>query len=364
MESKTLIEEQSPLCPIVAFVEESNQCVYFYLMEHPDSEARRFRTVWVRNYGEAPDDISSVEDMRSGLPPRLPASFCAHPDGAEKLSPEKLEIVWFEEGDAAALLYEEDVLAVIPGWGGNDEYPGYARDCIGMAPYGMPLGDPSENVLFKRVEQARQFWQSWDEESWPQLQASLLQAIENSLGKHTKYYAIDGGSWPPRAMITIEQGDITYVVTVGVSLVPQPVVEQYTEEPEKHRRIELALALPTVLLQQNEQGILQYISGLPNIPWQQITWIGHGHTINSDQFSGDEEFTAILLVQSPEHAPHIPFASYRGDDISLLWMVPITEAEHEYAMQNSSMKLLQKAKETTADSLWLFDGQAKFSLSR
>ncbi|MCI1695688.1 suppressor of fused domain protein [Aneurinibacillus aneurinilyticus] len=363
MESNILIEEQSPLCPIIAFVEESNHCVYFYLMEHPDSEERRFRTVWVRNYGEALDDISSVEDMRSGLPPRLPAPFCAHPDGAQKLEPEKLEIVWFEEGDAAALLYEEDILAIIPGWGGNDEYPGYARDCIEMTPYGMPLGTPSENVLFKRVEQARQFWRSWDEESWPQLQASLLQATENKLGKHKKYYAIDGGSWPPKAIVMMEQGDITYVVTLGVSLVPQPVVEQYTEEPEKHRRIELALALPTVLLQKNEQGILRYISGLTNIPWEQITWIGHGHTVDTDQFLGnDEEFAAIMLVQSPERAPDIPFVPYRGDDISLLWIVPITGAEHEYIMQYSSMELMQKVKKTAVNSLWLFDGQAKFAL--
>ncbi|MFT9847010.1 suppressor of fused domain protein [Aneurinibacillus sp. REN35] len=361
MEPTVLIEESSPLCPMVAFVEESNQCVYFYLMEHA-AEERSLRAVWVCNYGKAPAEIST-EDMERGLPPRLPASLCAHPEGADALDPDKLRIIWFEEGDAAALLYEEEILAIIPGWGGNREYPGYARDCIDFSPYAMPLGSPAENRLFDRVERARQFFQSWDEESWPRLQESLLTAIEGRLGSHDRYYAIDGGDWPPKAMVTMEQDDITYAVTLGVSAVPQPLVEQYTEEPELWRRIELALSLPTSVLQKNESGILEYLSGLPLIPWHQITYLGHTHTIDCDAFSVfDERFTAVMLVHAPPSAPEIPFAPYRGDRVCLLWVVPITAEEHAYAMQNGGTALLQKVKPEAADTLWLCNGKVKFDV--
>ncbi|WP_338753663.1 suppressor of fused domain protein [Bacillus sp. FJAT-52991] len=361
MEKIILFEEQSPLCPITAMVEEANQCVYFYLIEERGEE-QNIRAVWVRNYGKAPEQLC-VEDMREGLPPLLPVAFCAHPNGAEKLDPEKIELIWFEEGDGAALLYEQEVLAIIPGWGGTEQSPGYARDCTDIYHYAIPLGDPAENVLFERMERARDYWNSWDEDSWPSFQTSQLQAIESKLGKHTKYYAIDGGYWPPKAIITFEQEKLTYVVTLGTSLLSQPQVELYFEEPEKYRRFELALAIPTALLKQNEQGILQYISAQTNAPWNFITFLGHGQTIICEEFQTDEEnFPAVLLACSPKTTPQIMFESFRGDNINLLWMIPLTEKEYHYAMEHGSELLLEQIKVEEKETWWMFDGCPKFNI--
>ncbi|PAQ13919.1 Suppressor of fused protein (SUFU) [Bacillaceae bacterium SAOS 7] len=361
MEKAILLEEQSPLCPITALVEEENECVYFYLIEDRGEE-QNIRAVWVRNYSKAPEQLQ-VEDMREGLPPLLPASFCAHPNGAEKLDPEKIELIWFEEGDGAALLYEKEVLAIIPGWGGTEQYPGYARDCTGMYHYALPLGDPSENVLFERMEKAQDYWNSWNENSGSHFQTSQLQAIESKLGQHTKYYAIDGGHWPPRAIVTFEKEEVTYVVTLGTSLLSQPQVELYFEEPEKYRRFELVLALPTALLKKNEQGILQYMSAQTNVPWDFITFLGHGHTMFCEEFQTEQEnFPAVLLVNSPKTAPVISLEPFRGDNINLLWMIPLAEKEHHYAMEHGSEQLLEQIKAEEQETWRLFDGCPKFAL--
>ncbi|WP_203362057.1 suppressor of fused domain protein [Bacillus sp. REN10] len=361
MEKVILLEEQSPLCPITALVEEANECVYFYLIED-QGEEQNIRAVWVRNYGEAPEQLE-VEDMREGLPPLLPASVCAHPNGAEKLDPEKVELIWFEEGDGAALLYEQEVLAVIPGWGGTEQYPGYARDCTDIYHYALPLGDPSENVLFARIEKAQDYWNSWDENSWSHFQTSQLQALESKLGKHTKYYAIDGGYWPPRALVTFEQEEITYAVTLGTSLLSQPQVELYVEEPDKYRRFELALAIPTTLLKKNEQGILQYISAQTSVPWHFITFLAHGHTLVCDEFQTDQEhFSAILLANAPKTSQKISLEPFRGDDINLLWMIPLTEKEYHYAMEHGSEQLLEQMKAEEQETWWMFNGRTKFDI--
>ncbi|MFP3390531.1 hypothetical protein [Brevibacillus sp. SIMBA_040] len=135
------------------------------------------------------------------------------PDGAPRLDPDQLSIVWFEEGDAAALLYQGEVLSVIPGWVGSapdgSSYPAYAKDCIGESSICFPLGTPETNELFARIESAQKFWASWDEDPWPAMQEQFLGAITASLGPVKKYYAIDGGHWPPKAMVTIEKENVT-----------------------------------------------------------------------------------------------------------------------------------------------------------
>ncbi|NOU56944.1 suppressor of fused domain protein [Brevibacillus borstelensis] len=356
-----LLEELSPFCPIQAFVEEYDDCVYFYLWDYPGEEYARIRSCWVRNYKKAPESLD-LEAMESGKGPMLPRALCAHPEGAERLDPDHLSIVWFEECDAAALLYKEEILSVIPGWAGPSDdgrsfYPSYARDCIGESDLCFPLGTSETNALYERVESAKQFWQSWDANPWTHLQQQYLDAITRELGPIDNYYAIDGGHWPPKAMVKIVKEEITYVVTLGVSILPQPKVEQYTETPEQLRRFELAFACETEWLAKNEKQMLQYISGQTSLPWSSLTFFARGHTIPCREIGQiHERFTSVLLAQ-PANAPAISFPDMGEDPVNLLWMIPITDEERQFAENHGSEALIQRS---AGKDLLVFNGECKF----
>src|SRR5215467_1499981 len=170
-----------------------------------------------------------------------------------------------------------------PPWSGTNGFHGYARDNIGQGPVAWELG--SDNVLLERFKQAQSYWQKWeDKEFWPSLQSSQISQLEKVFGRHTKYYAIDGGKWPPKAMVRFAWEDRTVLVTVGVALRPQPNVEMATEKPDQFRRIELGAVLPGHWLEEAVQGFGSYISGQSNLPWNKYTWLGPGHTLPCDSW--------------------------------------------------------------------------------
>ena len=91
--------------------------------------------------------------------------------------------------------------------------------------------------------------------------------------------------------------------------------------------------------------IMGYLSGQTNLPWNRHTWLGEGHTIPCDALSRarqDSAFTAVLLVRRPTGAPVIELPDFRGDPVSLLWAVPITEPERALAMDSGSAALLER----------------------
>lgn len=149
-----LYSEVSPNGNIQACVEQEDQVVFFYLHGAPETPFS-VKSCWVRNLVAAPQSLET-ERMQMGLAPLLPRNGCAHPQGAPPLSPEDLRIVWFEEGDAAALFLDSEILAIIPPWSGVEGFHGYARDCIAESPLCWPI--PTERALFERIERAEAFW--------------------------------------------------------------------------------------------------------------------------------------------------------------------------------------------------------------
>jgi hypothetical protein len=219
-------------------------------------------------------------------------------------------------------------------------------------------------VLFERIRKAKSFWDSWSDNSWGKIQESYLTIVEKSIGKYDKYYAIDGGHWPPKAMVTIEKGNLTYIMTLGVSVIPQPKVEMYYEEPKEHRRFEFGFAIETEVLNKNKNGILSYIIGQTSLPWSCLTWLGHGHTLPCDQiWPSSEEFPFILLISSnkADNLPIIDLSSHGEDTVNLLWMVPITRLEQQYAEDHGSESLIKNCSKDE-DDLWVFRGNSKFSI--
>jgi hypothetical protein len=335
--AETLLEEVNPNGNIQAVVESDDDACYFYLFA-PQAQLGT-KSVWVCNHTRAPEAIE-VERMQSGSPSRNPACYCRHTAGRTAPAAEDLRVVWLPEGNGAALYERDEILAIIPPWSGTEGFHGYARDNIGQGPVAWELG--SDNVLFERFKQAQSYWQkSGDNEFWPSIQATQISQLEKIFGHHAKYYAIDGGRWPPKAMVRFWWKDRTVLVTVGVALRPQPSVEMATEAPEQLRRIELGAVLPGHWSEEAVQGFGSYISGQSNLPWNKYTWLGPGHTLPCDSWQNSNH-TMALLQYAHSGTPRIALEQFLGDPVNVLWFVPISEEERQVAIDQGSEQLVSR----------------------
>lgn len=350
--SKIIHESKSPNCPLAVIVEEYETCTYMYLIHLKEDGIQSIVSpTWIRNHHKAPDDFELAK-MQEGFSTMMPKEFCSHPNGRERLQPEDLRCVWFEEGDGVALLEKDSVLGIIPCWA-NDKVPAYSKDCIKENSFVFPITE--ENVLLERVRKADEFWNSWDNDPWSQFLNSRLEVLYKEFGEEKKYYAIDNGQWPIKGMARFEKGDMTYLVTIGVSLIPQPFVERVTETPEKLRRIELALAIKTNELMKNEMAICSFLSAQTTIPWNTLTWLGHGHTIECGSVFGQEsEFPFGLFINSKAipSLPQLELEPFRGDDINILWLTPIKESEF-YVIKEGSADAFLSSKPNKKRT-WIF----------
>ncbi|MDA7865799.1 suppressor of fused domain protein [Akkermansiaceae bacterium] len=75
----------------------------------------------------------------------------------------------------------------------------------------------------------------------------------------------------------------------------------------------------------------------------QFTFFANGHTIPCEAFSNDpklQDFSYILVVEEPPNSPRIDIPWSTGEQVTLLWAVPITADEQERAKEHGSRKLL------------------------
>jgi hypothetical protein len=129
------------------------------------------------------------------------------------------------------------------------------------------------------------------------------------------------------------------LVTAGLCLRPQPMVESVVEAPAEFRRIELGAGL-AIEAATRFDAFARYISGQSNLPWSRHTWLGPYHTIPCDAFP-ETSFTAVLLCREAPGAPVVSLPGFRGDRVNMLWMMPITAAERELAMERGGRELLR-----------------------
>jgi len=340
---EVLLEKVSPNGNVTAVVEQGEGTCYFYLKGQPDDEFG-VKSCWVRNLRTAPETLD-VAAMRDGTPPLLPRACCRHPKGAASLREEDLELIWSEEGDSAALYEKGDLLAVIPLWSGKSGFAGYARDCVAESTLCWPLGIADTNAQFARFERARRWWKSWDatESPWPRWQSSVCAAIESALGPYSNYYAIDGGGWPPKALVRTPSRNDVYLSTVGIALRPQPGAE-FLADPGPQRRIELAVRLPGVLPDKAIKQVATYVSGQSDLPWTQHTWLGSGHTLPADIFGelSGGKFPFVLLLSEPAGFPQLNLPLIDDDPVAVLWLIPIRDRERSYAKEHGSAKLVAR----------------------
>ena len=319
---------------LVALVEQDERTAYFYIWP---TEAFRHqfavRGCWLRNLLPAPAQ-EDVAAMQQGIPPLLSAAFCRTLEAEPLLNPDGLQIVWEPSDDGAALWYQGQLLAVIPGWSlYQQEQVSYSAGCIKKNRLTAPLGSASTNQYYARAQQHRQFWRDWQEGNpWESFQERMLRCYSEQFGESLKYYAIDQGKWPPMAISQHYHQGCWYFLTLGMGIRPMPWVDFiYKDLAPQYRRTELAMAIDAeVMTEDNAVQMASALAGFAHLPWDRISWLGEGHTLTSSVVpAGFESF--ILSGALAGDAGQFVLPKSEGDSVNLLWALPITQQEREFA---------------------------------
>jgi hypothetical protein len=335
--SNILLEQISPLGNVQAIVEADDDTVFFYLNGAPDT-GLGVKSVWVRNLRPAPR-VLDVGGMAKGGPPMNPAAHCRSTSGSALPAVESLTIVWLPEGNGAALFERGRMIAVIPPWSGESGFHGYSLECVGNGPLAWAM--PEDPTLGDRFAAADDFWRGWEGDSWAGIRDGAIAAIERALGKHSHYYAIDGGKWPPRALVRVPTHGGAALITIGMALLPQPQIEMYTEDPRALRRVELGAFVSS---EWNEEAVRKFgssLSGHASLPWDRFTFVGQGHTIGCDAWRVPR-FSASLLTRRHPALPDVTLPVLYGDPVTILWEIPITKIERTLAEEKGSESLLER----------------------
>ncbi len=356
MEAKQLIESYSPCCPRIAFFEVDDTSAFFYI---GDSEKQEIISACFVANVKSVDDAISHEEWENGgyaTTPMLDYKFVNHSTNGMQFDNniENYEVVWTQEGTGAGLYYMGELLAYIPEWA-NDEMPGYSKYVSVITEYAYPLADAFEPIS-NRLNEARNFWSGFDYGTWWQdIQDGYLDSIEEYIGKIDKYYAIDGGEFPPMALVTSITDELCYAMTLGVSIVRLPLTEVYYQEDYKEfSRIELGFVC-TKEYEEYFSAISDELSAIASYPWNTVTPLGHGHTVVSHAIPN---YPILWLINanmlSEKCRPN--FDIIYGDRVNLLWAVPITQDEFDFL---SSCDMEQVFNAELPDDIMIFDGTKK-----
>lgn len=365
--NEVILKSRSLVCDVEAFVEKSDTCYYFYLWFKPLSPQAKMRTCWICNRKNAPKTID-LDGMGNGRAPMMPAEFVAHAPGGMELDEKSLSIVWFEEGTGAALLSGEEILCVIPEWSGYKDFHGYAKYAKGTGPFAWEMVQALPH-LRDRVEAAQKLWNFFKGEGrervWVMAQR---EEILKFIGTHENDFDItfrqnqgpSDPTFPMKVVVSGSRDGVIYGVTAGVSTAAMPMVDFHVDgDPRDVKRMELGFA--TV---ERHRPLCRPMYGtlcsFANFPWDQLTFLAHGHTIPFRSIGG---FAAMLFV-NPRFVQGVESPSCTrfldGSAVNVLWTVPITQEEYDFAVQNSSEELIKKAADISR--VHIFDGKPKFVL--
>ena len=307
-----------------------------------------------------------MDGMGNGKAPMMPAEFVAHDLNGMELDEHSLSIVWFEEGTGAALLSGKEILCVIPEWSGYKDFHGYSKYAKGTGPFAWEMVQALPH-LRDRVEAAQKLWNFFQGEGKERVwMMAQREEIMKFIGTHENDYDITlrqnqkpwDPTFPPKVVVSGSRDGVVYGVTAGVSMIAMPMVDFHVDgDPRDTKRMELGFA--TV---ERHRPLCRPMYGtlcsFANFPWDQLTFLAHGHTIPFRSIGG---FAAILFV-NPRFVEGLECPSCTrfldGSVVNLLWTVPITQEEYDFAVQNSSAKLLEKAAD--ASRIHIFDGKPKF----
>ena len=353
-EAVTLIESESPLCPVQALAEKTENAVYFYLFYPLRKNGHNLKACWVCNCREAPERLDAGDKLSM-----MPQGGFRHAPGGMTVSPEGLHITWLPDGDSAVLLQNGEVLAVIPPKAGLYDFPGFSRYAAGQNCYAWEL--PPEHAAYwkEQAHAAEALWrESHTSAFWQGMQNKHLTVLNEFFGKNTGYYAIDDGKYPLRAVIEGNRDGVTYGFTAFLSIFPQPEIEAFIRGAEEHRRIEFGFAAEDAVSGVKMQAYNCFMAMAKAI-CRDTVFFAHGHT---NTWEGIPGFCAFLFVnaRAVRGLPAPEYGSFAGDPINLLWAVPVTREEYDFVVKNGVSDLLHRAKDISR--IHIFDGRPKFNL--
>ena len=322
-----LLQETSPYNTRRASLLRGDGDLYLYLEDLVSQTPVTSSAVWVANYLPAPTD-PSVE-APSGTPPRMGAGGTRFPEGCPDLG-RAMSLVWFEEGDAVAIVDAEGVLAAIPGWAGRSDFYGYSRYARGRTGLAWELTRDANQALEAKVIESREFWTWRGAGAWGEVRATGLAHLEARTGPQEAAWPLGQAKFPELIATRHRVGELPVWVTATTGLSAQRMagVEQYVDQPERAGRIELAIARSTP-----DQAGAELLSSLATIPFGRCTWLGEGHTIggapgNYPSFGADK--AAVLLTANPPAGARYPMPDLqglrrRGEPVTYLWVMVIDE---------------------------------------
>ncbi|QKJ86486.1 transcriptional regulator [Paramixta manurensis] len=332
--SDLIVEVTNQQQTLTAVIEQNERAAYFYIWPAEPFRTRfAVRGCWLRNLLPAPAQ-EDREAMEQGIAPLLSAEYCRTLEAEPPLDPAGLQIIWEPTDDGAAVWYQGQLLAVIPGWSlYQDQQVSFSAGCIKENRLTAPLGSASTNTWYAQAEQHRLFWRDWhDGHLWEPVQRELLRCYEAQYGQSVKYYSIDQGNWPPMAISQHYHQDVWYFLTLGMSIRPMPWVDfLYEDLAPQHRRTELAMAIDAnVMTEENAVQMASALASFAHLPWAQLNWVGEGHLVTSSVAPvGFEGF--ILSSALGQQGGQFALPKREGERVNLLWTAPVTTAEREFA---------------------------------
>ncbi len=354
-----LIESESPVCPIQALVERTDDTVYFYLFFPRRKGHDAVRSCWICNRRPAPAEINE-HTWNAHTAPMMPQGSFSHPAGGMDIRAEGLEIVWFQAGDSAALLQNGELLAVIPPWSGINGFHGYSRYAVGTGLFAWEITAEGGANLKQRTAASKLFWaEHFTDEYWNQQIQDHARIQQDFYGAVTRHAGINGKNYPPRYLFAGAKNGVSYGITALISAIPQPEIEMQIEDADQFSRIEFGFAAQE-RFEALTTGVYQMFSSLTRYLYGETTFFAHGHT---NPYSEIEGFHALLFLNA-RLLPQIASPDYStltgGTTVNLLWAVPITKAEYDFTVANGVDALLRHAKNLT--TVHIFNGHPKFSI--
>jgi len=355
----SIFSTKSPICDISAVIDKDENAYYLYLIGHPDTEPMVLRTLWICNRKPAPKELD-IAGMEEGKAPMLPAGNVSadHPADGMELDVEKLGAVWYESGDSITIFYDEEVICSVPPYAGFHDFPGFSRYAKGQHRYAWSMPDAMDNFL-RRIDRSIDFWSYVNGDLWAKAQDEHIGVLDKFFGsKHDKFFGIDGKKFPPRALAQGHRDGVVYGISLGISLFPMPKSEiVFDADYHKYSHIELGFAAEE---QFSPMMTTMYslIGRTADVPWQTLNVLWHGHNFT---FNGIDGFGGIVLINpiAVEGLEKPEYRNFLGDDINLLWLVPVTKEELDFLNKEGMEAFMGRCK--NPERLHIFDNKPKFS---
>lgn len=354
--AKIVLSDTSPYRSRKLVIETDRVASVAYLKDAHDTV---IGAAWIANHRRAPQHLDTAR-FDAGRPPAMPAAATKHPGGRPALDAAALEVVWFEEGDGAAVLEAGEPICVIPVWSDMSRgIPGYSRDALTQSPFAFPL-DGEIGDFGPRIRQAQAYW-DWrtGESAWAGFQQSALGHLLGRLGPGGQYWHDVGRQWragaAPVPVVGVSERpprkgrEFTVLSTIGMSCQRMPTVELYKDDISAFTRVELAMA--TTLPSQRAGGVFPWLA---QYPWRSVIWLSPGDVVKwnheAQPFPLGGAWEGVLLLDDPGRlagppAPALSGFEFGGDPVNWLWLVPITGEERQFAKAEGPDALIDRLAE-------------------